>query len=48
LLALHIIEGLLQAFIFGMLALIYIGGAIQTQEHRRQSQRKETARPCKT
>lgn len=43
LLALHIIEGLLQAFIFGMLALIYIGSAIQTQEHRRQSQRKETA-----
>ncbi|MCP9443247.1 MAG: F0F1 ATP synthase subunit A [Nitrospira sp.] len=43
LLALHIIEGLLQAFIFGMLALIYIGGAIQTQEHRRQSQRKEAA-----
>lgn len=43
LLALHIIEGLLQAFIFGMLALIYIGSAIQTQEHRRQSQRKEAA-----
>lgn len=42
-LALHIIEGLLQAFIFGMLALIYIGSAIQTQEHRRLSQRKETA-----
>ncbi|MCP9450357.1 MAG: F0F1 ATP synthase subunit A [Nitrospira sp.] len=43
LLALHIIEGLLQAFIFGMLALIYIGSAIQTQEHRRQSQHKEAA-----
>ncbi|MCP9448202.1 MAG: F0F1 ATP synthase subunit A [Nitrospira sp.] len=43
LLALHIIEGLLQAFIFGMLALIYIGSAIQTQEHRRQSQQKEAA-----
>lgn len=43
LLALHIIEGLLQAFIFGMLALIYIGSAVQTQEHKRQSQRKEAA-----
>ncbi|MCP9453706.1 MAG: F0F1 ATP synthase subunit A [Nitrospira sp.] len=43
LLALHIIEGLLQAFIFGMLALIYIGSAIQTQEHRRQLQQKEAA-----
>jgi F-type H+-transporting ATPase subunit a len=45
LLALHIIEGLLQAFIFGMLALIYIGGAIQTQEARRQHEPKENTRP---
>lgn len=45
LLALHIIEGLLQAFIFGMLALIYIAGAIQTQEARRQSEPKENTRP---
>jgi F-type H+-transporting ATPase subunit a len=40
-LALHIIEGLIQAFIFGMLTLIYIGGAIQTQHARAQHERKE-------
>lgn len=43
LMAIHIIEGLLQAFIFGMLALIYIGGAIQTQQLRRQHEPKEDA-----
>jgi F-type H+-transporting ATPase subunit a len=42
LLALHIIEGLLQAFIFGMLSLIFIGGAIQTQEARRQEYKEKT------
>jgi len=31
-LMLHIIEALVQAYIFGMLALIYIASAIQTQE----------------
>ncbi len=31
-LMLHIIEALVQAYIFGMLALIYIAGGIQTQE----------------
>lgn len=41
-LVLHIIEGLIQAFIFGMLALIYIGGAIQTQQLRAQHERKES------
>jgi F-type H+-transporting ATPase subunit a len=42
LLALHIIEGLLQAFIFGMLSLIYIAGGIQTQQARRQEQKEKT------
>jgi F-type H+-transporting ATPase subunit a len=41
-LVLHIIEGLIQAFIFGMLALIYIGGAMQSQHLRAQSERKES------
>ncbi|GKS60088.1 ATP synthase subunit a [Nitrospira sp.] len=36
LLALHIIEAVLQAYIFGMLALIYIAGALQSHEQRRQ------------
>ncbi|HYE34418.1 F0F1 ATP synthase subunit A [Methylocaldum sp.] len=31
LLLLHIVEALVQAYIFGMLALIYIAGALQTQ-----------------
>jgi F-type H+-transporting ATPase subunit a len=31
-LMLHIIEALVQAYIFGMLALIYIAGAIQSQQ----------------
>jgi F-type H+-transporting ATPase subunit a len=31
LLLLHIVEALVQAYIFGMLALIYIGGGIQSQ-----------------
>lgn len=35
LLLLHVIEGLVQAYIFGMLALVYIAGAIQSQESRR-------------
>jgi|SRR5689334_19228953 len=34
LLMLHIIEALIQAYIFGMLALIYIGGAIHSQQSR--------------
>jgi F-type H+-transporting ATPase subunit a len=32
LLMLHVIEALVQAYIFGMLALVYIAGAIQAQE----------------
>lgn len=34
LLLLHIVEALVQAYIFGMLALIYIAGALQTQQAR--------------
>jgi F-type H+-transporting ATPase subunit a len=34
LLMLHIVEALIQAYIFGMLALIYIAGAIQSQQVR--------------
>jgi F-type H+-transporting ATPase subunit a len=33
-LMLHVIEALVQAWIFGMLALIYIAGGIQSQERR--------------
>lgn len=33
-LMLHIIEALVQAYIFGVLALIYIAGAIQSQHHQ--------------
>jgi F-type H+-transporting ATPase subunit a len=32
LLLLHIVEALVQAYIFGMLALIYIAGALQSQQ----------------
>ena len=39
-LMLHIIEAVVQAYIFGMLALIYIAGAIQSQQ-RKQHQEKE-------
>jgi len=39
-LLLHIVEALVQAYIFGMLALIYIAGAIQSQQ-RKQHQEKE-------
>jgi F-type H+-transporting ATPase subunit a len=31
-LMLHIIEALVQAYIFGMLALIYLAGAMQSQQ----------------
>lgn len=33
LLMLHIVEGLVQAYIFGMLALIYVAGAMQSQQN---------------
>lgn len=33
LLMLHIVEGLVQAYIFGMLALIYVAGAMESQDN---------------
>jgi F-type H+-transporting ATPase subunit a len=38
LLMLHIVEALVQAYIFGMLALVYIGGALQVREPHVESQ----------
>jgi len=38
LLMLHVVEALVQAYIFGMLALIYVAGAIQLQESRHKQQ----------
>jgi F-type H+-transporting ATPase subunit a len=35
-LMLHVIEALVQAYIFGMLALIYVAGGIQSQQLRQQ------------
>ncbi len=43
LLLLHVIEALIQAYIFGMLALIYIAGAIQSQQRRHPQQRTDYA-----
>lgn len=37
-LMLHIIEALVQAYIFGMLALIYVAGGLQSQQLRAQQQ----------
>lgn len=42
-LLLHVIEALVQAYIFGMLALIYIAGGIQSQQLRQQAQGVENA-----
>jgi F-type H+-transporting ATPase subunit a len=39
LLMLHMVEAVIQAYLFGMLALIYIAGGIQAQELRRQKER---------
>ena len=41
-LMLHIVEALVQAYIFGMLALIYIAGAIQSQQLRQESKQDQT------
>jgi len=38
LLMLHIVEGLVQAYIFGMLALIYVAGAMQSQKNLEQDE----------
>ncbi|MDE3119237.1 MAG: F0F1 ATP synthase subunit A, partial [Nitrospirota bacterium] len=40
LLLLHIVEALIQAYIFGMLALVYIAGAIQAQQLKRQKEKE--------
>jgi F-type H+-transporting ATPase subunit a len=37
-LMLHIVEAVIQAYIFGMLALIYIAGGLQTQALRREKE----------
>jgi len=37
-LMLHIVEALVQAYLFGMLALIYVAGGIQLQQQRQQEQ----------
>ncbi|MDH5485733.1 MAG: F0F1 ATP synthase subunit A [Gammaproteobacteria bacterium] len=37
-LMLHIVEALVQAYIFGMLALIYVAGGLQSQQRRQQKQ----------
>ncbi|ABK98477.1 F0F1 ATP synthase subunit A [Pelobacter propionicus] len=42
LLMLHIVEALVQAYIFGMLTLVYIAGAIQSLEARRSPKEEET------
>ncbi len=43
LLMLHVIEALVQAYIFGMLALVYIAGAIQAQESSNNEPPGETS-----
>lgn len=43
LLILHVIEALIQAYIFGMLALIYIASAIQSQQLRQSEMRDNHA-----
>lgn len=40
-LMLHIIEALVQAYIFGMLALVYIGSALQSHQQRIQTTQQE-------
>lgn len=42
-LMLHIIEALVQAYIFGMLALIYVAGGIQSQQSRQARQGDDNA-----
>ena len=41
-LMLHIIEALVQAYIFGMLALIYVAGGLQSQHLKQQKQQGAT------
>jgi F-type H+-transporting ATPase subunit a len=37
-LMLHVIEALVQAYIFGMLALIYVAGGMQSQQLRPETE----------
>jgi len=39
LLMLHIVESLVQAYIFGMLALIYVAGAVQSQQNSKRDEK---------
>jgi len=39
-LMLHIVEALVQAYIFGMLALVYIAGGLQSQQLRYEKQKE--------
>lgn len=41
LLLLHIVEALIQAYLFGMLALIYIAGGMQSQEIQKQKRKEK-------
>jgi len=41
-LMLHIIEALVQSYIFGMLALIYVAGGIQSQQQKLSASKKES------
>jgi F-type H+-transporting ATPase subunit a len=43
LLMLHIVEALVQAYIFGMLALVYIGGALEVRESHSESDKGDNA-----
>ena len=43
LLILHVVEALIQAYIFGMLALIYIASAVQSQQLRQSEKRDNHA-----
>jgi F-type H+-transporting ATPase subunit a len=42
-LALHVIEALVQAYIFGMLALIYVAGGIQSRQLKQRGQQEKTS-----
>lgn len=44
LLMLHLVEAVIQAYLFGMLALIYIAGGIQAQELRREKREVQIER----
>lgn len=44
-LMLHVVEGLVQAYIFGTLALIYIASGIQTRQHRARNNEQEVLAP---